>query len=142
MSEQIGGGNFHDASFYSTPQIGLVLEVHDVGNLLAPQLLGEVPHHLHRHELTAVGTVVDECDIVEFAKFLDFICPMETEVVENKRAGSFCDVDEPLHEGDEVFLPVAFLPRLAEDQLSQLVDDGDGSNGLKGKLFALDSRPL
>ena len=142
MSEQIGGGNFHDASFDSTPQIGLVLEVHDVWNLLAPQLLCEVPHHLNRHELTAVSSVVDEGHVVKFAQFLDFICTMETEVVENKRTGSFCDFDKPFHEGDKIFFSIALLSRLAEDQLSQLVDHGDGCNGLEGKPVALDGRPL
>ena len=67
---------------------------------------------------------------------------METEVVKDKRAGSFCDVDKPFHEGDEVVLPVALLPRLTEDQLSQLVDHGDGSDCLKGKLVAMDGWPL
>ena len=142
MSEQIRGGNFHDAPLNAAPQISLVLEVHDVGNLLAPQLLGEVPDHLYRHELAAVSAVVDESHVVQFAQFLDFICSMEAEVVENQRAGSFCDVDKSLHEGDEVFLLVALLPRLAEYQLSQLIDHGDGRHRLEGKLVAMDGGPL
>ena len=142
MSEQIRGGNFHNAPLDAAPQISLVLEVHDVGNLLAPQLLGEVPDHLYRHELAAVGAVVDEGDVVQLAQFLDLVCSVEAEVVENQCAGSFCDVDKSLHEGDEVFLLVALLPRLAEHQLSQLVDHGDGSNRLEGKLVAMDGGPL
>ena len=114
MNQKVRRRDSHDAALNSASQVGLVLEVLDLGHLLSPESLREVPDHLHRHELTAVGAVVDEGDVVKFAGFLDLVCSVKAEVVEHKCTRSLCYFNESLDKRDEAFLVVALLPRLTE----------------------------
>ena len=142
MSQQVRRWDSLDAALDSATQIGLVLKVVDFWYLLAPQPLGIVPDHLHRHELAAVGAIVDDGDVIKFACFLHLVCSVKAKVVEYQRTGSNSDFNKPLDERDEAFLGVALLPRLTEHQLSALVDDGDGSDCLKRELVTMHRRPL